>query len=177
MPAVTVDADDLETLLFSVNAIQGVEAALKARERDPLVLAKKGRISEAHDRLAAQWRRARRPEPEAPTEGDIAQLRLMFAKGNVEAVVKEFPTRLVQGLQLVEAGPIWDGIKIDWPAPSTSEFRQSPSDPRGLRYAVRLMPRGEAALRQWSVPQMSTMADDHPRIPDPRDYPGGPLVI
>ena len=26
-------------------------------------------------------------------------------------------------------------------------------------------------------PQVSTMADDHPRIPDPRDYPGGPLVI
>ena len=148
MPAVTVDADDLETLLFSVNAIQGVEAALKARERDPLVLAKKGRISEAHDRLAAQWRRAKRPEPEAPTEADILQLRAMFPEGKSEAMVKEFPTRLVQVLQFVEAGPIWHGIKIDWPAPAAPEFRQMKSFPQDLQYAARLMPRGEAALRQ-----------------------------
>ena len=148
MAAVTVDADDLETLLFSVNAIQGVEAALKARERDPLVLAKKGRISEAHDRLAAQWRRAKRPEPEMPTEADIAELRRLFViDGEVaaSASLTEYPMRLAQALQLVESGPVWVGVKVDWPAPSVPEFVMGSAQPKA--YMARLTARGEALLK------------------------------
>lgn len=149
MPMTLVDADDLETLLFAVNAIQGVEAALQQRERDPLVRSTKGKLSGAHDRLAAAWRRSKREDPPSPDAGDIAELRAMFTDKNgeltYETVVPHYPQRLAQTLQLVESGPCWEGVKIDWPAPATPQFHPRDGVPRG--YGVRLMPRGESALK------------------------------
>lgn len=146
MSSVTVDYDDLQTLLFATNAIQGVEAALKARERDPLVLSTKGKLSSAHDRLSDAWRKSKREAPPEPDEQDIEKLRRMFSGGQTEAVVESYPMRLAQVLQLVESGPLWYGTKIDWPAPSSPEFRQATTDPHDLRWGVRLTARGEAVV-------------------------------
>lgn len=155
MPTVIVDAADLETLLFSTGAIKDVENAIKARERDPLVRSSAGRLTEAHDRLAAQWRRAKREPPPEPLPGDIAALRAMFTGPDgtrlMEAVVKTPPIRLAQDLQLVEYGPAWYGTKIDWPVPSTPEFRVAPYDPRDLIFGVRLTVRGEGVLGKAPV--------------------------
>jgi hypothetical protein len=148
---VTVDSDDLETLLFTTGVVKQVEAAIAGQARDPLAFAAQPKLTAAHERVTATWRRALREPPPAPLPGDIAELHRLFMQDGgltYEAVANHYPQRLAQTLQLVEAGPIWDGIKIDWPAPATPEFRPAPSDPRNLRYAVRLMPRGEEALRQ-----------------------------
>jgi hypothetical protein len=155
MPTVTVDADDLEALLFSTGAIKDVEYAIAGRARDPLVKSATTKLAGAHDRAAAAWRRAKRAEPEAPAPNDIVRLRALFVvNGEIafEAVTSHYPQRLVQDLLLVESGPIWDGIKIDWPAPATPEFRPAPSAPGELRYAVRLTPRGEDVLRAAVAP-------------------------
>lgn len=182
MTTVTVDYDDLQTLLFATNAIQGVEAALKARERDPLMLSTKSKLSAAHDRLADAWRKSKREAPPEPNERDIEELRRMFSGGQTEAVVESYPMRLAQVLQLVESGPLWYGTKIDWPAPSTPEFRQAPTDPRDLRWGVRLTARGEAVVGPREVvderAESRSMVQSMPaRLPEPSEYPGGPLVI
>ena len=150
MPTVTIDAADLEALLFSTGAIKDIEAALVARERDPLARSAIHRLTGAHDRIAAAWRRANRAEPEAPTDADIAKLRAMFTDSEGEriavATVKTYPQRLAQTLLLVEAGPMQHGVKIDWPAPSAPEFRADMHNLYDLSWAVRLTPRGQAAL-------------------------------
>lgn len=148
MTTVILDAADIEALLFSTGAIKEIEASIRGRSNDPLVRQSAAKLTGAHDRVAAAWRRANRPEPEEPLPSDIAELQSLFAgpdgRALTEVVTGTLPTRLVQALQLVEAGPIWDGVKVDWPG--APEFRQAPSSPRDLRYAVRLTPRGMAAL-------------------------------
>lgn len=76
MTPVLVDYDDLQTILFATNAIQGVEAALKARERDPLVLSTKGKLSSAVDERAElrdmiQSMPARLPKPSEYPDGPL----------------------------------------------------------------------------------------------------------
>lgn len=156
MTTVTVDYDDLEALLFSTGAIKKIEDAVRAQERDPMVKSASGRLSGAHDRLSAAWRRSKREEPEPPTESDIAALDRMFTdretgERTYECVVSEYPRRLAQVLQLVESGPAWHGVKVDWPAPSVPEFKVAPHDPTQLIWGVRLMPRGERALETGAV--------------------------
>lgn len=150
MTTVTLDVDDVEALLFSVNALQGVENALAAKQRDPMVASAKGRLSAAHDRIASEWRRAKRPETEAPGENDLFALHSLFIDTDDQhlttAMLNHYPRRLAQDLQLVESGPCWEGMKIDWPAPSTPEFRMGTTE---IRYAARLTPRGDAALEAF----------------------------
>ncbi len=148
MTSVTLDCKDVEALLFSVNAIQGVEAALIARSRDPMVQSAKGRLSQAHDSIAAEWRRAQRTEPEKPSEQDLRYLQRLF-QGTASdhrpfVLLDHYPQRLAQTLQLVESGQYFKGIKIDWPPPHAPEF--SPND-LGIKYAARLTPRGLSYLR------------------------------
>ncbi len=151
MTTVTVDVADLQTLLFATGCIQTIEGALKNRDRDPLAVSAKGKLSEAHDRLATAWRRASREPPPEPDEADIATLRRMFAASDAAMIAVGTDglgtvNRFAQVLQLIEAGPAWPGVKIDWPAPATPEFRQDGMDPRDLRYAARLTARGLAVL-------------------------------
>ncbi len=172
MTTVIVDVDDLQTILFATNAIQGVEAALKARERDPLVLSTKGTLSAAHDRLADAWRKSKREAPPEPSERDIEELRRMFSGGQTEAVTTSYPTRLAQTLQLVEAGPVSPGVRIDWPAPASPEFRQSGTSPRDMKYMARLTKHGKRLVCDGEPAQTTQR-----RLPEPGDYPGGPLVV
>jgi hypothetical protein len=156
MTTVLVDYDDLEALLFTCGTIKDIENAIKGRDRDPLVKSASSRLTAAHDRVAAAWRRSKRDDPPAPDASDIAILRSMFPPEVTVAVVNTAPLRLAQTLLLVEYGPIWEGVKIDWPAPSTPEFRQAPSDPRNLRYAARLTVRGQDVLANAEVAGAAT---------------------
>ena len=84
------------------------------------------------------------------TEADITELRLMFIHPDGSerpvAIRKDYPTRLAQELLLVEAGPLWDGHKIEWPAPSDPEFF---IDHRGgARFGIRLTHYGRQLMDQ-----------------------------
>ena len=59
MPSVTVDLDDLETLVMTTGALKTIEGALNARKNDPFVQ-QHLEFSGAHDRLASAMRGARR---------------------------------------------------------------------------------------------------------------------
>jgi hypothetical protein len=155
MITVTVDYDDLEALLFATGAIKDVENAIKGRDRDPLVRSTASRLTAAHDRVAAAWRRAKREPPPEPSTAEVEELRRMFTGPDgtrlSEVVVKEPPVKFAQRLLLVEYGPAWYGTKIDWPAPSTPEFRAAPYDPRDLIFGVRLTTLGEKVLAEAPV--------------------------
>ena len=147
---VTVDYEDLEALLFATGAIKDVESAIKGRDRDPLAKSAASRLTAAHDRVAAAWRRAKREPPPEPSVGEVEELRRMFTGPDgarlSEAITDTYPQNFAQHLLLVESGPIWEGVKIDWPAPSTPEFR--PSGQRMPRYGVRLTVLGEKVLAE-----------------------------
>ena len=148
---VTVSAADLEALLFATSGIKDIEAALDQRRRNPMVAAGTGRLAGAHDRLSAAWRRAKR-EADWPvkvvTEADIRMLRAMFDDGEgglfEVALLDGYPTRLAQELMLVEAGPRWDGYRIEWPAPAEPQFVTVHLGP--LAYAARLTHYGKQVL-------------------------------
>ena len=59
---VTVDAKDLETLLFATGTIKQMEAAMAQHKIDPLVKMAKGRFTDAHERLNKAWNNATREE-------------------------------------------------------------------------------------------------------------------
>jgi hypothetical protein len=59
MPSVTVDLDDLETLVMTTAALKTIEGALNARKNDPFVR-QHLEFGAAHDRLASAMRGAKR---------------------------------------------------------------------------------------------------------------------
>jgi hypothetical protein len=157
MPTVTVDADDLEALLFASGGIKDLEGGIKAmenllagRKNNPMVRSAAGKLGAAHDRLSAAWRRANR-EAEWPaklvTQADLAGLQALFTDrfGKIHdfAVLDHYPQRLAQELLLVESGPLWEGYRIDWPSPAEPEFRTSGA---GVRYGARLTHYGKQVL-------------------------------
>jgi hypothetical protein len=151
MVAVTVDTEDLEALLFATSGIKDLEAALDQRRRNPMVTSTKGRLEGAHDRLSTAWRRAKR-NAEWPkklvTEAEIAELRAMFTDhdGNIRrfVVLPHYPMHFCQDLLLVESGPCWRGLRIEWPAPAEAEFIND--EKSGIFYAARLSHYGRQIL-------------------------------
>lgn len=163
MPSVTVDVADLEALLFATSGIKDLEAALDQRRRNPMVSSTKGKLEGAHDRLSTAWRRAKR-ETDMPkvvvTEAEIAELRAMFVdrEGRMRAVIEraEYPMHFAQDLLLVEAGPLWEGYKIEWPSPADPEFIIKQGS--GIRYGVRLSHYGRQVL---AVQESDLARPDH----------------
>jgi hypothetical protein len=163
MPSVTVDVADLETLLFATSGIKDLEAALDQRRRNTMVTSTKGKLEGAHDRLSTAWRRAKR-EADMPkvvvTEAEIAELRAMFTdhEGRVRAVIErqDYPMHFAQELLLVEAGPLWEGYKIEWPAPADPEFIIKQGS--GIRYGIRLSHYGRQVL---GVQESDLVRPDH----------------
>ena len=77
MTTVTIEAEDLETLLFATGAIKAMEAALWASKIDPLAQMAKPKITAAHERLnrvlIVAKRQETRPELFTPaTQMEIA---------------------------------------------------------------------------------------------------------
>lgn len=62
---VTVDSDDLETLLFNAAVVKDIESALKARTRDPFTKQHLGLLTEAQERVEKLWRGALRAKSDA----------------------------------------------------------------------------------------------------------------
>jgi hypothetical protein len=151
MPTVAVDTDDLEALLFATGGIRELEAALAGRKQNPMVRSGEAKLAGAHDRLSTAWRRAKR-EADWPkrvvTEAEIAELRAMFTGTNGAwlpfVVLDRYPMHFAQELLLVESGPLWQGLKIDWPSPAEPEFVVSHSG--DLRYAARLSHYGRQVI-------------------------------
>jgi hypothetical protein len=148
MPTVTVDADDLEALLFASGGIKELEtginllnSTLRGRKGNPMVSKGEAKLAEAHDRLSTAWRRAKR-EADWPkrlvTETDIAELKALFLRvdGTYRdfALLNYYPMHLAQDLLLVEAGPRWEGYQIEWPAPAEPQFVKAGN----MRYAAKL---------------------------------------
>jgi hypothetical protein len=159
MPSVTVDADDLEALLFALSAIGDIEKsaaqlrhAFDQRRTNPMVTSTKGKIEAAHERLAAAWRRAKR-EGDWPTrtisESDLDELRAAFKAPNgwwAWIIVREYPIRWCQDLLLVEAGPCFEGFQIAWPAPNEPQFCMGVQTAGASRHGARLNHYGRQLL-------------------------------
>ena len=80
-PTVTVDAGDLEMLIFACGAIKDIENALNTANRDPWVIRGKSDLTAVKERLEAVARRAKRKrdgypgaEPKAPTASEVMTL-------------------------------------------------------------------------------------------------------
>lgn len=53
---VTVDSDDLQSLLFATGTIKQIEAAIQQHKQDPQVRIVQDNLTQAHDNLAKAWR-------------------------------------------------------------------------------------------------------------------------
>lgn len=60
---VTIDSDDLEKLIFLTGAVKKIEQLMYNRQDDPFLCKDQTVIAEAHDRIAAEYRRATRTMP------------------------------------------------------------------------------------------------------------------
>lgn len=164
MPTVTVDVEDLETLLFATSGIKDLEAALDQRRRNPMVTGTKGKMEAVHDRLSTAWRRAKR-EADWPqrvvSEREIAELKAMFTDPDgclcPFILMRDYPRHFAQDLLLVEAGPVWDGHRIEWPAPAEPQFVLGEQN-ASIRYAARLTHYGRQIL---GIQEGDLMRPDH----------------
>lgn len=57
---VTVDSDDLEKIIMLTGVHKQIENLLRQHKGDPFVPTSESAVKDAHDRLAAEWRRATR---------------------------------------------------------------------------------------------------------------------
>ena len=69
MTQVTVDSDDLEALVFGTGVIKSIEGSLAAFKRDPFTKTNVP-LTEAHDRLAAAMRNAKRAQADTLVKWD-----------------------------------------------------------------------------------------------------------
>ena len=176
--------DDLEVLLFATGGIKDLEAGIRnlenllgGRKHNPMVSAAVGKLEAVHDRLSTAYRRAKR-EVDMPkvlvTEADLADLRVMFidrfGKCRAFVVLEHYPIRLAQQLLAVESGPLWEGYKIEWPAPADSEFRVTQSGK--IRYGARLTHYGLQLLgvteADLTSPDNVIGSDLRAKLPAPR---------
>lgn len=76
---VTVDSDDLETLLFSTGVVKQMEQIIQQRNGDPFVQIAPAILKAAHDRVAAEWRRVMR-EPHPSSNEPVSMDALLFLR-------------------------------------------------------------------------------------------------
>lgn len=109
MPQVTVDAKDLEALIFGTAGLKGVaqacQSALKVADNDPLVQNAKPDFELAHDRLAKAWREAQRREtrPEIfrdPTPHELQAMVDLYQAGALGKRGQEISVRSARYSQL-----------------------------------------------------------------------------
>lgn len=121
---VEVEIEDLEMLVFSTAAIKTIEGALQHRLRDPFVKPYLG-LTEAHDRLAAAMRNARRGGLHTAINWDepltVGELKLLLSldRGNAVHVsgsqrknYKEIDSLAAKGCVRIGqdiVGTIWSG--------------------------------------------------------------------
>ncbi len=151
MPTVTVDSDDLEVLLFATGGIKDLEAGIRnlenllgGRKHNPMVSAAVSKLEAVHDRLSTAYRRAKR-------EVDMPKVPGHRGRPSRSARDVHRPLRQMSGVRRAGAlpdsprpaitggrgpTPLWEGYKIEWPAPARFEFRVTQSRQNPLRCAA-----------------------------------------
>lgn len=157
MTTVTVDLDDLTTIVMATGVIKLIEGVLVSYKKDPFVHAHLD-YSAAHDRLAAVMRNAARAEAGTATDwdGELTKDEIKFLKivdnapngllissdYRLSKENKHVDTLAAKGCiqlgQLV-SGAIWPGAKLP-------EFV---TNPKG--YAVRMTDRGRQKLHEATL--------------------------
>jgi len=152
---VTVDADDLETLLYGVGALRQVEQAMVLQKQDPWIAKAKPKLTGAADRMLGQWREATRDRKvadplslEPMNEHDFSDLQMMGIStpttvaytANIEA------WRQLRLKLLVEIGSVHHVIR--WGEGDTAAETEK-------RMAVRLTAKGRAGWKKLWEKQRS----------------------
>ena len=158
MTKVTVDYDDLETIVFATAAIKAIEGALAARKSDPFVRPHLD-FTAAHDRLASAMRNAKRSESndtvikfsDPLSDDEMDMLKIIGSicddysymtlegkdrapkHGQVMSVYDQLAAKGCVEIGQLLSGIIWAGAAV--PEPS-----------KGPTYAVRLTARGREKL-------------------------------
>jgi hypothetical protein len=162
MPNVSVDLQDLETLVFATGAIKLIEAALHQRSNDPFV-PQDNEIRSAHDRLAAVARNAKRGSlgtavnwVDPLTDKEAVMLKKIEArceKGAFKAwaVKPEYRLEHMEIDSLGAKGCVVLGQALEgvlWAGAERPEFKPDPD-----WYLVKVTPRGRERLEQYEASQ------------------------
>lgn len=149
---VTVDSDDIGTLILGTAALRDIEVALTTCNRDPAVMASKPKLAAAHDRISNAWRGALREKqyPERFTEArpdEVESLKALARGGAANpngAHFADVTTR--RGLMV--RGFIEYGVKreqVMWGSSGQVTGHDSPD------WKIRLTPRGFAAIADVEI--------------------------
>lgn len=150
---VTVDSDDLEKIIMVTGIAKKFEEIIRQQSGDPFISKDKEEIKGAHDRIAAEWRRAtREPHPDADvpvTTKAFVLLRSLSGKiAGIEPNVMRLP--LYQELftkLMIEYGNGYDVIY--WS--SSQELARINKAPRLM---VRVTVRGQSLINMTTFGQM-----------------------
>ena len=145
MTSVTIDLEDLETLVMTTGALKTIEGAMAQRRGDPFVRQHLD-FTSAHDRLASVMRNARRVEAGtlvawdgALTLGEDAALReVEHTEAGIKFVQRkgDYDSLAAKGCVVIGqscTGVVWSGEK-------EADLRP------GLEYAVKITDRGREKL-------------------------------
>jgi hypothetical protein len=143
--SVTIDLEDLETLVMAIGALKTIEGALAQRKSDPFVRQYLD-FTAAHDRLASAMRNARRAESGTliqwdgeltPTDETLLRELDRVRIGVMEVRDKEdYDSIAAKGCVVI--GQCVAGIV--WPGAAQAEIKPYHA------YAVRITPRGREKL-------------------------------
>ena len=160
MPSVTVDLEDLETIVFTTGALKTIEGALQQRKNDPFVKPHL-EFTAAHDRLASAMRNARRSEAGTlvPWDGELSTDELDFLRdvdaGDVDRILLEtkisFDSLAAKGcidFGQPLTGVLWAGEKTPtWMIDALGD------------YCVRITVRGRAKLAKIDAANAKKVTD------------------
>ena len=147
MPSVTVDLEDLETLVMTTGVLKTIEGALAQRKVDPFVRQYLD-FTAAHDRLASAMRNARRVEAGTlvPWDGELSVLEVALLRDvhdkemgilGIGCHKEDWNTLLAKGCVTMGSevnGILWAGEKLP-------DIRITPD-----YYSVRITDRGREKL-------------------------------
>lgn len=170
MPTVSVDLDDLESLIFATAAIKAIEQALVSTRRDPFVAPHLAR-TDAHNRLAEAARHARRslsggstavPWDEPLTDEEADALKTVFDAEETSKRNGTPPYSVISGDwkaprangekigifdRLAAKGAVSIGqlaAGVVWPGAAQAELIPRPE------YGIKLTARGRAKYEEWN---------------------------
>lgn len=119
MTTVTVELEDLKTLVFATGVIKTIEGALAQRKRDPFVQSHLD-FTDAHNRLAAEMRNAERSAAGTLIQWDgelsrdeINFLSLFITYEDDPKLTQEYSKKL-RGVALEFQVDQWSGMVMPW---------------------------------------------------------------
>lgn len=159
MPSVTVDLEDLETLVMTTGAIKTIEDALSQRKQDPFVRQHLN-FTAAHDRLASLMRNARRAEAGTlvPWDGPLTEIEetLLRDLNGCECGTKGIGIHKADYDTLAAKGCVIIGQHVNgilWAGDKQPSIRIVPE-----YYSVKITPRGHEKLAKINAQR--TMTED-----------------